>query len=152
MPIDTEAIKTRAKAATQKIAWSHFPNIVKDFYRKDIPALLEDNEDLEAENKKLRKCLSDEWDGVAVDKILTNTEKLQDKNKELREALEANVRRCEFWGDKNLCGKIGVHMMDDYDSPTEYKCDEHKGQQGCNTDDSGEFAPSRLAMKALKGE
>ena len=39
---------------------------------------------LQAENVKLRKCLDAEWDGVAVEKILTDVEQLQAKLKALQ--------------------------------------------------------------------
>ena len=48
--------------------------------------------DLEAENKRLRKCVSDEWDGVAADKILADVEHLRTINAELLAACKSVVR------------------------------------------------------------
>jgi FtsZ-binding cell division protein ZapB len=74
------------------------------------------------------------------------------EHERLREALEANVRRCDYFNGERLCDEIGIHMTDDCESFTEFRCDKHKGRDILNEYDSGEFKPSRLAIKALQKE
>jgi hypothetical protein len=75
----------------------------------------------------------------------------QAENKRLREALEANVRTCKHFDGEKLCNKIARHMYDDYDTGTEYFCDEHNTPHFA-TNYSGIFKPSEIAEQALKGK
>lgn len=66
---------------------------------EDVTAILQrldhleaTKERLRAENERLRKCVVDEWDGVAADKILADVEQLRATNAELLAALEHIVQ------------------------------------------------------------
>ena len=50
------------------------------------------NAELLAENTRLRKCVSEEWDAVAADKILADVEHLRTINAELLAACKSVVR------------------------------------------------------------
>ena len=66
---------------------------------------------------------------------------LEAGNKQLREALEKNVRRCD-------CGAIGKHQYEDEDGQ-EWKCDKHRKEKFYRHY-AGIFEPSALAEQALK--
>lgn len=96
----------------------------------------------------------DDWEPIQAH-IMDMEKKIDQQAAEierLKEALRANVRRCSYYDGQKQCNKIGIHMTDDYDAFTEYRCDEHKGQQCLCQSDSGEFAPSRLAISVLGDE
>jgi len=54
--------------------------------------------ELLAENTRLRKCVSEEWDAVAADKILADVEHLRTINAELLAVLECIARHQEMIG------------------------------------------------------
>jgi len=89
--------------------------------------LKEQNEQLQAENKKLKE-----------------------RSEQLEEALRANIKYCEYYDGQKRCEKIASWGIFDWEGWEEYFCDEHKIHK-ISREKATKLENNILAEQALKG-